>query len=334
MDAAFRAVQRYVSERVPDARILSDDGASSLELRRTPDQSPELRPASLLEGHALRAVRVDGDPTAGFAAFLDGTQRSAVLCYVDGLPVVGATVASVVRLRLNRRLGTWPRGPKIVRSIYAPLAYLTPDAADALTRGAAAKGMAVVDTTDAAREEDRPSAHPQALVERAMGLVQHDRELIEKELAEAWCRLEHGPIFIDGSVQESDLVASAACTVGVVKSHRTLYVNLADLRTVLGLKRAQRSTVFRIASSHRTPVASWYLRMRDPAGHDPMWGLVRVEAADLSARGERREDLTARADRISRWILAEASPLSLPDGRWDKLVYGIRDCEEFLRAVC
>ena len=26
--------------------------------------------------------------------------------------------------------------------------------------------------------------------------------------------------------------------------------------------------------------------------------------------------------------------LALPDGRWDKMVYGIRDCEEFLRAVC
>jgi hypothetical protein len=334
MDAAFRAVQRYVSERVPDARIPADDGASSLELRRTPDEPPRLTPASVLEGHAIRAVRVDGDPTPGFGAFLDGTQRSDVLCYLDGLPVVGATVASVVRLRVNRRLSTWPRGPRIERSLYAPLAYLSPTTGEALARASAAKSMALVDTTAAAREEDRPSPHPQALLERALGFVQHDRELLEKGLAEEWCRFEHGSIFIDGSVQESDLVASAACTVGVIKSHRTLYVNLADLRIVLGLRRAQRSSVFRIASSRRTPVASWYLRLRDPSGHDPMWGLVRVEAADLSARGERREDLTARADRISRWILAEATPLALPDGRWDKMVYGIRDCEEFLRAVC
>ena len=40
-----------------------------------------------------------------------------------------------------------------------------------------------------------------------------------------------------------------------------------------------------------------------------------------------------RADQISLWILAEASPLALPDARWDKMVYGIRDCEEFLHAV-
>ena len=334
MDAAFRAVQRYVSERVPDARIPAADGVPSLETRRTPDDPPRLTPASVLEGHALRAVRVEGDPTVGFAAFLDGTQRSEVLCYLDGLPVVAATVASVVRLRVNRRLSTWSRGPEIGRALYAPLAYLAPAMGDALAAGAAARGMSLVDTTAAEREEERPSPHPQALLERALTFVQHDRELIEKGLAERWCRLEHGPIFIDGSVQESEMVASAPCTVGVIKSHRTLYVSLADLRVVLALRRGQRSSVFRVASSRRTPVASWYLRLRDPAGHDPMWGLVRVEAADLSARGERREDLSERADRISRWILAETSPLALPDGRWDKMVYGIRDCEEFLRAVC
>jgi hypothetical protein len=53
---------------------------------------------------------------------------------------------------------------------------------------------------------------------------------------------------------------------------------------------------------------------------------VRVEAAE-------GEDLTMRADDISRWIIAEGSPLALPDHRWDKLSYGVRDAEEFLRAI-
>jgi hypothetical protein len=105
------------------------------------------------------------------------------------------------------------------------------------------------------------------------------------------------------------------------------------VRLVLGLRAGQRSSVFRIAAPRRAPVASWYLRLRDPAGHDPMWGLVRVEATDRAA-DETPETLGARADHISRWILAEASPIALPDGRWDKMVYGIRDCEQFLRAVC
>ncbi|MGI8510566.1 MAG: hypothetical protein ACR2MQ_14715, partial [Gemmatimonadaceae bacterium] len=88
----------------------------------------------------------------------------------------------------------------------------------------------------------------------------------------------------------------------------------------------ERSSVFRVRSERRTEVVSWYLRLRDPRGHDAMFGLVRIEAA-LS------DDVAARANEISRWVLGEASPLSLPDNRWDRMAYGIRDCEEFLRAI-
>ena len=119
--------------------------------------------------------------------------------------------------------------------------------------------------------------------------------------------------------------------VGVVKSHRTLYAEADALATVLSLRSLERSSVFRVTSSKRTTVASWYLRLRDPAGRDPMWGLVRAEMSLPEVR--RMEEIGARADEVSRWILAEASPLALPDARWDKMVYGVRDCEEFLRAV-
>jgi hypothetical protein len=63
-----------------------------------------------------------------------------------------------------------------------------------------------------------------------------------------------------------------------------------------------------------------------------MWGLLRVEMA-FPEGGYAQKDIADRANLISRWILAELMPLSLPDGRWDKMVYGIRDCEEFLRSL-
>jgi hypothetical protein len=62
-----------------------------------------------------------------------------------------------------------------------------------------------------------------------------------------------------------------------------------------------------------------------------MWGLVRVEVAPPAAGGD--AGVGRRADEVSRWILAEVAPVALPDGRWDKMVYGVRDCEEFLRAI-
>ena len=84
--------------------------------------------------------------------------------------------------------------------------------------------------------------------------------------------------------------------------------------------------MFRVSPRSRNSVMSWYLRLRDPKGHDPMWGLVRVEVAESERPAE-------RADEISTWVMAETTPLALPDGRWDKMAYGVRDCEEFLRAI-
>jgi hypothetical protein len=57
-----------------------------------------------------------------------------------------------------------------------------------------------------------------------------------------------------------------------------------------------------------------------------LFGLLRIEAAESP-------DIGSRASEISRWVLAESSPLALPDGRWDKMAYGIRNTEEFLRAI-
>jgi len=72
-------------------------------------------------------------------------------------------------------------------------------------------------------------------------------------------------------------------------------------------------------------VARRYLPRR-PAVGDPFFGLVRVEVVRDSFTPE-------RADEVSRWILAERAPVALPDKRWSTMAYGIRDCEEYLRAV-
>ena len=189
-------------------------------------------------------------------------------------------------------------------------------------------GDALIDTSDG--DVDLTS-HPFALRDAAVHLVQRHREELEQRLAERWCRGEHDPLFIDGGISGSEAVAISSCTVGVVKSHRTLYAEGDALTSILALKHRERSSVFRITSPKRTTVASWYLRLRDPSGHDPMWGLVRVELAYPSP--EAMDRIGERADEVSRWILAEASPLALPDARWDKMVYGVRDCEEFLRAI-
>jgi len=273
----------------------------------------------------MRAHRVFDEPVTGFAAFLDGTQVShMILAASDGTPIIHGTVAAVIRERRNRRLYTWRH---LVRHrLYVPRQRVGAPAWQAIE----SSGIDVRDVTTT--EDGSPVGdHPLAWRDAATHLLQKDREDGEQELAFEWCGREDRPLLIDGGISGSERIAHAACAVGVIKSHRTLYAEGEALTRVFALKKGERSSVFRVTSRKRATVASWYLRMRDRNGIDPMWGLVRVEVAHPERVDE--HEIGARADLVSRWILAEAAPTSLPDGRWDKMVYGIRDCEEFLRAV-
>ena len=317
-------MRRQLAALLPGARPTSE-GEGTLELASSWVDAPRLISATVLEGSGpLRARRVFQAPVAGFRGFLDGTQRSVVAVHLHGVPVVHGTAAAVIRERRNRRMHTWGV-PLVEMRVYAPREAVSKPEWGTLS---SMYGSRLVDTTDG---EADTGSHPLALRDAAFHRVQAHREALEQRLAERWCATENDRLFIDGGISGSDTVAVSSCTVGVVKSHRTLYAEGAALQTILGLGHGERSSVVRITSTRRTTVASWYLRLRDAAGRDPMWGLVRVEIAHPDSA--ELHEIGHRADEVSRWILAEASPLALPDARWDKMVYGIRDCEEFLRAV-
>jgi hypothetical protein len=317
---ADHAIGRWLASIFPDGEAI--EGEALLELVAEAADPPKLAQAPVIEGRELRAITIGGEPEVAIAAFLDGRQESTVKMYrPGGVPIVAGTIGAVIRERRDRRMFTWNH--RVDQRIYVPARYLS--AAD--RRALDTSGAKVRDTTAAGGTD--AIEHPLALRELARNLVRNDRESLEHALAQEWCAAEARPLLIDGGISAAQPIARSACAIGVVKSHRTLYVQGEALRVTLGLELAQRTSVFSINPEKRAPVASWYLRLRDRAGRDPMWGLVRVEVSAPAGR----DDIGARADEVSRWILAEAAPLALPDARWDKMVYGVRDCEEFLRAV-
>lgn len=309
-------MQRYIAERAPGARAVAD-GGTPLELTAPASEKAHTVSASVLEGTTVRAHRILGPAESGFAAFLDGSQRSRIISYDRGMPLVLGTVAAIIRERRNRRMVTW--GIDQETALYLPRPHVTP----ALWQEDA--GVRLIDTCADESGGSVGSSHPTALAERAYSLVRRQRDALETRLAERWCGLGLGPLFVDGSISGSPRVGTDTSVAGVVKTHRVLYVEGEAMGVVLGLRRGERSSMLRLTPKWAT-VATWYLRIRETAGHDPFWGLVRVEIAESRATRE-------RADEISAWILAEATPLALPDSRWDTMVYGIRDCEETLRAV-
>jgi hypothetical protein len=289
-------------------------GGPPLELARTPEDPPRLEAATPVEGGEVRVRPVPGAPVAGFEAFLDGIQRSRVLAHHGSVPLVHGAVAAAVRVRDGRRLRTW-EVPVVARALYAPLAALEPAFAAALTGR--------VDVRDTGVDALR---HPQEFTARALTAVQRERERAEVVLATAWVGRGTGPLLVDGGISGSGEAARHPLAVGVVKSHHTLYVQGDTLPLVLGLRAGERTTAVGLSSPRRAPVASWYLRLRDAGERSPFFGLVRVEVA-------RAEGLTERADLVSRWLLAERTPVALPDPRWDVMVYGIRECEQYLSAI-
>lgn len=309
------------------ARTVASDG-SSLELSLPADQAPRTRAAALLHDAAWRAHAIaPSGVEPGFAAFLDGVQESRVIAYDGVVPIVRGRSAAVVRTRVDRRLVTWGDGATTDDSLYFPEAEVDASLRDVLHE----TGFPVIDTSDESIVADE--AHPQQWLRRAVHLVQRGREGLERALAESWCATEQDALlYIDGGLPSSDVVLGSARAIGVIKSHHTLYATGAALATVMALGAGERSSVFVVETKWREPVASWYLRMRAAGGHDPLWGLVRVECSLASLAGDVR-DAEDMVDRVSRSVAAEGSPLSLPDARWDTMAYGIRDCEVYLRAT-
>lgn len=277
--------------------------------------------AKIIEGDSLRAIDVGRAEASAFTAFLDGIQRAEVKLYHETAPIVYAYGAAVVRERVNRQMRTLRTdGADFLlerEALFFPSEYVPPEE----MRSLAAENE-LVDTTPTGSEP--LPLFPPLLHARAAQHVNRWREGLERELAARWCRNAQGWLLVDGSLTVSPDVAACKCAVGLVKSHRTRFFDGDDARVLLTLRQGQRTSVFEPGTRRFTPVRSWYLRLRPADRRDVFWGLVRVEVAVSHE--------PAIADRISRWLLAETTPLSLPDARWDRLIYPVHDCEAFLRA--
>ena len=318
---ARRALATYRGEAVGPVAT----EAPTLEMTRglsAGSAPPRLQAAESIEGPALAARAVHGPSPAAFAAFMDGIQRSEVVDFDRWtIPVVHGTVAAAIRERRDRRMCTWGESTRIDRAIYLPVG-----AADAaLADHFGASGFHLVDTTptDEQRTED---AHPHEYLGWASQAVQRRREEIEEQLSARWCAAAPGALYVDGGIGGFSEAARSPHAIGVVKSHRTLYVAADGIGTVAGLREGERTTAFVVSSQRRIRVASWYLRLRPALTGDPFAGIVRVEMAEPGFTA-------ARADAVSAMVLAEREPVALPDSRWRVMAYGIRDCEEYLRAV-
>jgi hypothetical protein len=270
-----------------------------------------IRPARVVEDVALCTHPV-GQPEAwpGPLAFLDGVQRMHLVAYAGAAPIYVAEIAAAVRERRAARLRT-------VDEDQRRFAIGRPGALEAA--GDALDGLGTV-----ALPEDEPP-HPVRDLTQASRALDRARGQLELELGRRYRRVSDDWLVVDGSLAESPDWATDAHTVGVSKSHATLPFEGADLDRYLRLPRGHRTSIFAPQSRSVAPVHAWALRLWDWEAKDLFHGLVRIEVAVANG-------VPATADTLSRRLLAERAPLSTPDPRWDRLLYGIHSVEQYLHA--
>jgi hypothetical protein len=270
-----------------------------------------IRPARLVEDAALDYHPVGrAEPWPGPLAFLDGVQRLHLVGYAGSAPIYVAWIAAAVRERRDGRLRT-------VAEEARALAIARPQALEAA--GDALEGLATV----ALPSEEPP--HPVRDLTLASRALDHARGQLELAVGRRFRQRSDGWLVVDGALSESPERATDRRTVGVSKSHSALPFDGSDLERYLRLPQGHRTSVFAPQSRSVAPVLAWALRLWDWRARDLFHGLVRIEVAPDNGA-------PAMADRLSSRLIAERAPLSTPDPRWDRLLYGVHSVEQYLHA--
>jgi hypothetical protein len=270
-----------------------------------------IRPARLVEGDSLRMIPIGiAEEWAGSLAYLDGIQHSEILAYDGSAPIVVAEIAAAVRERQDRRLHTSVKERRMV-ALGRPSAL-------------AAAGDALSELHAIPLPEDEPP-HPLRDLVNAGHALDQARGALEVVVGDRYRATSGGWLVLDGSLSVSPRWAEDPRMVAVSKSHSILPFEGTDLEQYLRLPCAHRSSVYAPATRSLAPVRAWGLRLWPWEGKDLLHGLVRVEVAPANGS-------TETANQISRWILSERAPVSAPDRRWDRLLYGIYSVEQYLKA--
>ena len=280
-------------------------------------ESPEpAEDAEVIEGSSLRTKPVSASHTSSFTHFGDGAQMSRAAFYDGGMPGKYAYLNAAVAERIDREI------LDVVEEVSSAAVFCPWGKAAAAIQQAGEPPVRILAI--------EPGDGMAAVNIKVMNEISAERSRLEQDVCSRWInRGEPGRLLVDGGIGNLAVSASAepGKLVGLVKSHRKQYFTSATATTILGLREAERSSVF-LATSYRgqrSPTHSWYLRLRSDLHRSPAFGLVRVELLPSEHSAE-------LADEVSAWILAERSPLSMPDARYDRLIYPIHAVEKLLKA--
>lgn len=278
----------------------------------------------------------DADSTE-FAFFEDGRQKTVQIGHIPIqynnhfviIPVHYFIVAAVILCRDQRRLKLWDV-PQIREGILVERS-LIPD--QRVLSEFEESGLLIVDT-------EAQGADYYELRKRALRKATMQRRLLEDDLVDKWGHSKESQdhfLIVDGTLMNLRTEQNVDRCIGVSKSFGTRYFSVSEHNRIMRMSEFERSWTFRFHSPEdenddlrkgpRERV-SWYLRLRKQLHSDPEFGLVRIEMSKTYA-----DAASDYANRFSRSLISERFPTSYPKPRWDKHLYPIHECENYLSSI-
>lgn len=300
------------------------------------DLAHQAYPLEAMTSYRVKYEFPDDSACSEFSYFEDGRQRTVQIGFIPVtygthrllIPVHFFVVGAVILRREQRCLSVWDE-PLVERGIFIEKS-LVPHQAILLEFESA--GLTIVDTKGGTDYYD--------LRRRALQEAKKRRLDTEDRLIEKWRKSSDSKdryLIVDGTLMNFRNEDNVEHCIGVSKSFGFRYFDVSDHNFIMGMREFERSWTFRFHSledeTDDTRLGareriSWYLRLRRGLNSDPEFGLIRVEIS------HRHTDRAAEyAERFSRSLLSERLPTSYPAPRWDKHLYPVRACENYLSSI-
>lgn len=302
-----------IIEKVKDlgaAVIMAEDYEEIRQFGETGqiDNSIKFEP---LESQTIEEVSISNE-SLELEHFVDGVQRSLSIAKVfikdyGFFPAFCVQIASAIIERVNRRLSVW--GPDDDIFVAKTIIGVLPDGS-----------ISEPDFRDGIWYY--PCKTPGPYLAKICDKV---RGKMERECVDSWTKHHDYPayILVDGGVFQ----LGDRNVVGLIKNINSTYIPAEEFRWLTkNLKPGHRSQCFAIKSA-KNIVVSCFLRMHDG---DDLTGIVRLEMPML--KGLPISKVIENLNTLAAHIGEESDPTIFPAKRWDRQIYPVQACEEFLRT--
>jgi hypothetical protein len=338
MTSGLKDFQNFINEkrkRGEDIKIPKTLYNSENDNFSKPESDFQQRKADIIEEAdgklKLKKVQIKTEKS-GFSYFLDGIERKKILCYLRSIPVIYGYVGAAVLKRTDKTLhstnleiGKGTFYIPVKEDNNCPAHYLDLKEIEKI-KNYENVGKYIKKGTI----EGYPK-FPDEFIQQAHSEIQEKRRKIEVELTDKWLnsKFDDGWLFVDGTLNtKSQNVLESSNIAGIVKSHGVYYFPFEKMYELYSMEKGQRSSVFQPydRTEKKKDVFTWYLRLHhDKRNGVNDFGIIRVEIPA-------KQELLSRVDEISSWILLETKPVGFPASRWDRMIYPIKYCEDYLKS--